>query len=464
MKTRWIDICRASLAVVVLLLLIGVGFVCAQEQEVTVTYDSLPSGWSEMEVNPGLLLKLHFDEKSSEGFSIITVRIREKLNTLSDWLMTAAGCREITCESGETTVDGYPAFWAKHFEDGSELKPIHLIYQIDVGLNHDNPRAIEIWSLICAPGVCGPIAAYDPNIELTVEETREMINRLHFHVSGAGESCSAQISYPTDLRPGDILMLDVFFMDSNNQVVDPLSYSIYIDGEKTSQVIWSGNATSVVVDYVCPNGEKSRETITIPGSGSEGIEPIEPPGIEPIAPIEPIEPIEPSETGNILGPLAIVGGIAVGLAGAGVVGGAIVIRTIKKLNQPPNGKKPPEKKEDEKEEKDKLLGYDLGLSAQRLTIRQGDSAQLVATGTAYYKRSGEKPAPEMAITISLPPKASGLEAVPMVGSGQLACTIAMVGEIDSRQVALIVAGQAPGWQDEKRVILEIEQNYQVRFF
>jgi len=162
--------------------------------------------------------------------------------------------------------------------------------------------------------------------------------------------------------------------------------------------------------------------------------------------------------------LIVIGAFGVGLAGAGVVGGALLIKVLKgnqgAKNKKETARQPPEQKED-----DKLLGYELRLSAEKLKISQGAPAQLGVTAVAQYSRSGYRDAPGVAIAISLPPAATaGLQVVPLTGLGRLLCNISLAGEVAANQVVLTVTGQASGWQDEVKVIVEIKQDFQVEFF
>ncbi len=459
MKIRLITICCLSLIIVFLLLALGATEGTAQEPQVTVTYDPLPVGWKEFSCPESQLLCLTFGEGETdysggygkvgpEGMIVVFV---SQWPALHDFPAGYASSWE------KITVDGYPALYTRRNDQYSD----YMLYHVDVGLL---PNVIQIGVDLCGPEGGGD--GYESchiGIDPLLEQTKEMVGRLHFNMGGApaaGGSCTAHMSYPTDIRPSDTLAPEIYFSGANNQSVEPLSYSLYIDGVQTSQVSWSGNDTLVEVSYTCPNGKEGHDTFTIPGSGPSGI----PTRIPPTAATRG----EPPDDGSILGPLIVIGALGAGVAGAGVVGGAILIKVLKG-SQSPKGKKssakqPSEQKEAEKEEQDKLLGYELHLSAEKLKVNQGAPAQLGVTAVANYSRSGYRDAPGVAIAISLPPGAVGLQVVPLTGVGRILCNISLAGEVAARQVTLTVTGQAPGWQDEARVVVELEQNYQVEFF
>jgi len=320
MKVHLTTICRISVILAFLLLGFGAASVAAQTSQVTVTYDPLPADWREIQIPPytgigdfkpllGLYLGpgdcpygdetcyIPFDNVGKPpagptGRATIRVSIRPRQEAsifFRDSSCTGEMPLAQVCETGETTLDGYPALW--DFEHGNSFGDT-LVYQVDIGLPEH--------ALFIDVGVCAPygeqIINCGENVDAVTEQARAVVNGLHFQLEDdsapSAAPCQAQISYPSDLRPGDSLAPDVSFWDSNLQAVEPLSFSMLIDGLQTNQATWSGRDTLVEVDYICPDGKPGHDTFTIHGSG---------PGVIPTrVPTSSIPGSEPPDSGSIL--------------------------------------------------------------------------------------------------------------------------------------------------------------------
>ncbi|MBN1535678.1 MAG: hypothetical protein JW908_03015 [Anaerolineales bacterium] len=193
----------------------------------------------------------------------------------------------------------------------------------------------------------------------------------------AVSDCYPVITNIDNLKPGDVLSPAIDFIDEKGQPVDIIGHALFINGVETHSVMWDGNETRLEVQYTCLNHRGDSKTIIIPAyqdstpgsTGGEGSAPVAPPQSAPPigeseAPIQPGDgssiqpghegaepPVSPSTShlpvipGGI--PTAIgIAGLAMGLGGAAVSGGAVVVSVLNTaLAKPPAPPPPPVSKQ-----------------------------------------------------------------------------------------------------------------------
>jgi len=195
--------------------------------------------------------------------------------------------------------------------------------------------------------------------------------------AGKEINCFSVISNIDNLKPGEVLSPAIDFVDEKGMPVDILGHALFINGVETWSVVWDGKETRLEVQYTCSNHRGDSKVVILPAyqgeaggvsetdSGASVQPPQSPPsGGESGAPIQPgdnsaiqpgqeaAEPLVSPPTSNqpaIPGglPTAIgIAGLVMGLGGAAVSGGVVVVNVLTTvLAKPPVPPKPPTPKQ-----------------------------------------------------------------------------------------------------------------------
>jgi hypothetical protein len=152
----------------------------------------------------------------------------------------------------------------------------------------------------------------------------------------------------------------------------------------------------------------------------------------------------------IVGALAVLG--AAGFAGAKLLGG--------KKKTAAAGK-PEEKKKKKEQEK---VRYILQLSTDRLTVTADATAHLTVTAWKIIGDTPSAPAPEAAITLTIPPEDRGLSVQPPSGQGTVEASVSLVSQVSRNPVTITVTASAGKSSISSTVTVEIPADYVMEFF
>ena len=106
-------------------------------------------------------------------------------------------------------------------------------------------------------------------------------------------TCSAELSWDPNLKPGDILSPVINYKDPNGQPIQIVSQALFIKGQETWSTQWDGNETALELQYTCPDHIGHVLSMTIPAAGiiqqpnqpsNQFIPPANPPQAPPQAP------------------------------------------------------------------------------------------------------------------------------------------------------------------------------------
>lgn len=170
--------------------------------------------------------------------------------------------------------------------------------------------------------------------------------------------CYPKVYNIDNLKPGDVLSPAADYFDENGAPVGIIGQAWVINGEPRSSVVWDGKETRLELQYTCLDHSGHIKEMTIPAYGApETAASGENPEVPP-------KSVDQSGQTPSLPTAASVAGLVIGLAGAGISGGAIIKNLLdsKKEKLPEEEKTPksqssdststekvPEKKETGKE-------------------------------------------------------------------------------------------------------------------
>ncbi|HPA07893.1 MAG: hypothetical protein KA094_01430 [Methanoregulaceae archaeon] len=153
--------------------------------------------------------------------------------------------------------------------------------------------------------------------------------------------------------------------------------------------------------------------------------------------------------------VVIIGAIA-------VIGGGLAIGA-KKLAGGKGEKDTREKKKKEKKEPEKVR-YILQLSTDRVTVTPDSAASLKVTAWKIVGTSPPAPAPEAAITLTVPAGNEGLSVQPASGTGSVEASVALVSQVAKSPVLITVTASAGKSSVSAQVTVEIPAEYLMEFF
>lgn len=149
--------------------------------------------------------------------------------------------------------------------------------------------------------------------------------------------------------------------------------------------------------------------------------------------------------------IVIIGAIA-------IIGGGLAIGA-KKLGS--KGK--PTSDDKKKKEKEKVR-YILQLSTDHVTVTPEATAHLKVTAWKIAGESPPAPAPEAAITLTLPAGNEGLSIQPASGTGSVETSVALVSQVAKSPVMITVTASAGKSSVSAQVTVEIPAEYLMEFF
>ncbi|HUU75691.1 MAG TPA: hypothetical protein VMW63_06330 [Methanoregulaceae archaeon] len=153
----------------------------------------------------------------------------------------------------------------------------------------------------------------------------------------------------------------------------------------------------------------------------------------------------------IVGALVIIGG---GLA----VGAKVLGKSKEKGTEPVTPGKKKEKKEKEQ------VRYILQLSADHLTVTKDAPAHLTVTAWKISGNTPPAPAPEAALTLTVPADDKGLSVQPASGNGSVTSGVSLVSQVSKNPVTITVTASAGKSSVSAQVTVEIPADYVIEFF
>ena len=171
--------------------------------------------------------------------------------------------------------------------------------------------------------------------------------------------------------------------------------------------------------------------------------------------------VPPTVSGGSLPPepddnswIVIIGAIA-------VIGGGLAIGA-KKLAGGKGEKTSGEKKKKEKEPE--KVRYILQLSSDRLTVTPDSTGHLKVTAWKIVGESPLAPAPEAALTLTVPAGNDALSVRPNSGTGSVDAIVALVDQVAKSPVPITVTAAAGKSSVSSQVMVEIPHEYLMEFF
>jgi len=152
--------------------------------------------------------------------------------------------------------------------------------------------------------------------------------------------------------------------------------------------------------------------------------------------------------------VVIIGAIA-------VIGGGLAIGA-RKLAGGKGEKDTGEKKKKEKEPG--KVRYILQLSNDRVTVTPDSNARLKVTAWKIVGENPPAPAPEAAISLTIPAGSEGLSVQPASGTGSMETSIALVSQVAKSPVPITVTATAGKSSVTAQVTVEIPAEYLMEFF
>jgi hypothetical protein len=151
--------------------------------------------------------------------------------------------------------------------------------------------------------------------------------------------------------------------------------------------------------------------------------------------------------------IVIIGAIA-------IIGGGLAIGA-KKLA---GGKKEKPSEEKKKKKEPEKVRYILQLSADHLTVTPDSAAPLKVTAWKIVGERPPAPAPEAAITLTIPAGNEGLSLRPASGAGSVEASIALISQVAQSPVPITVTASAGKSSVTSQVMVEIPAEYVMEFF